>query len=160
MPPLITVYISPSTKALTIQKDMKKYREIDHNRMSRETFESKEYFYTLTLEDICLRFKISSHVVPSVRTSFPGKYRETGLRCPSCITVEETIPLETNHPVGRNSGNTSNPPVSNPTDTLNHIMLHCPTYGKFREGRNLKCDQQLVQFVRDVIQYRLENNQA
>ena len=142
-------YIRELNRAQLLE-DIKKYKKLDYNEMSKETFERKEYFYKLNLEDIRLRFKISSQVVPSVRTSFPGKYRENGLHCPSCTTVEET-----NQPLGRIS-----PTVSNPTDSLNHIMLHCPAYGKFRDGRNLECDQQLVEFVKDAIQYRMENNQA
>ena len=48
---------------------------------------------------------------------------------------------------------------SKPTDTQNHLLHHCPTFRNARIGKNMLDDQQVVDFFREVLEYRRENDQ-
>ena len=50
----------------------------------KDEYRRKDYFKTLDLEGARLRFRISSNMVESVRSNFPGQYRANGkpLTCP------------------------------------------------------------------------------
>ena len=65
-------------------EDIKKYKKLNFEECEKEEFKRKEYFNTLDLEGVRLKIKLTSKVVPTVRTHFKRKYRDKSLRCPSC----------------------------------------------------------------------------
>ena len=66
--------------------------------MAKEKFKPEEYFANLKLEDVRMKFKQTSRVLPTIRSHFKRKYKETSLKCPSCKDFRnETIPQEGSH---------------------------------------------------------------
>ena len=87
-----------------------------------------------------MKFKITGEVVPTVRKNFPGKYKSKSLICPSC----------------RNS----NTDIRNPKeDSQFHLMFECPTFEPLRMDKDLNNDEDLTSFFKEVIEYRIENNE-
>ena len=108
--------------------------------MSEEAFERKGYFYELSLEMVRLRFKIASKVVPTVRKNFKRKYQNTTLSCPSCKNLDNQ---------------NSNPQE----DSQSHLLLDCPAFEQLREDKDFSNDQELTEFFKAVIEYRIKNSQ-
>ena len=65
-------------------EDIKGYKKLDFEKLSKESFERKPYFYSMNLESVRMKFKISSHMVQTVRKICKGKYKLHSPRCPSC----------------------------------------------------------------------------
>ena len=104
---------------MELLEDVKKYKKLNYEELSLESFERKSYLNNLSLENARMRYKISSCVIPTVRSHFSRKYRPTSLSCPAC----------------RNS---SSPPStepedeSSPRDTVSHILLACNEYNDLK----------------------------
>ena len=109
-----------------------------------EEFKRKDYFYSLRLEDVRLKFKSESRVVPTIRNHFKRKYRSRSLNCPSCQVTSLSIPEE--------EGNEM-------LDTSRHILYHCPAFREQRLHRNFEDDQDLVDFLNEIIKYRIANDE-
>ena len=121
-----------------------------HEDLIKDEYRRKDYFKTLDLEGARLRFRISSNMVESVRSNFPGKYRAKGkpLTCPSCSNASVT-----------NQGN-STVVDSSPRDDLNHILTECKVYEDMRANRKIMTsDSDLVAFFKEVIEYRRLNKE-
>ena len=80
---LVKEYIKKLNKTQLLE-DIKKYKKLNHEEMCKEEFERKKYFQELNLEQVRMRMKVSSKVVPTVRSHFKRKYRNKTLSCPSC----------------------------------------------------------------------------
>ena len=159
-------YIS-NKQRLELLDDIKKYKKLDYEELAKEKFEKKQYFEELNLEEIRLKFKISSKVVPTVRSHFNNKYKGKGRRCPSCVqppifsSLEETSEplnvssrLEDDFPVSL-----SNPLTEEPSDSICHLVYDCPTFADQRRHKNMENDVDLCRFFKEIIQYRIENLQ-
>ena len=142
-------YVKELNKTKLLEES-KKYKKIEYSKLVKDTYERKDYFKTLDLEDARLRFRISSNMVDSVRSNFPGKYRAKGkpLACPFCSKEPET-----------NQGN-STVVDNSPRDNVDHIMTECKVYEDMRANRDIMTsDSDLVAFFKEVIEYRRLNNE-
>ena len=99
-------------------EESKRYKKVKYEDLVKDKYRRKDYFKTLDLEGARLRFRISSNMVESVRSNFPGKYRAKGkpLTCPSCSNQSVS-----------NQGN-STVVDSSPKDDLNHILTECKVH--------------------------------
>ena len=134
------LYIEDKNKAELLE-DIKKYKKLNYEEMSKETSKRKKYFFENNLEEVRFMFKIKSEILPTIRKNFPRKYKNQTLNCPSC----------------RSNDNDLSSPQE---DTQKHLMFNCPTFASLRMDKDLvNNDTHLLQFLRDVIQYRIENNE-
>ena len=98
------LYVTEKNKN-DLLEDIKGYKKLDYNELSKENFERKKYFFEQNIDDVRIMFKIKSEVLPTVRKNFSRKYRKQTLTCPSCRNISS--PKE---------------------DTQKHLMLECPTF--------------------------------
>ena len=125
-------------------EDCKKYKKLNHEEMETEEFGRKDYFHNLDLEGVRLRMKISSKVVPTVRSHFKRKYKEKSLRCPSCkhpSTQEEAQQPDSNYngvdqiqtPESTDQSGKSSSIGGEyiPLDLSSHLIHHCTTFRGF-----------------------------
>ena len=54
--------------------DIRGYKKLSYEELSAEKFERKPYLSNMDLENVRMKFKITSQVVPTIRKNFPGKY--------------------------------------------------------------------------------------
>ena len=54
-------------------EDIKKYKKLNYEEMSKETFKRKKYFFENNLEKVRLMFKIKSEILPTIKKNFPRK---------------------------------------------------------------------------------------
>ena len=140
-------------------EDSKKYKKLNHDEMEREEFGRKDYFNNLDLEGVRLRMKISSKVIPTIRSHFKRKYKEQSLRCPSCklpSSQEEAIQPDSNSngmdqiqtPESTDQAGKSSSYGSEdfPLDSSSHLIHHCPTFRKNLRNKDLSKDEDLVSF--------------
>ena len=149
--------------------DIRRSKKLDFEKMSKESFERKKYFFSMNLESVRMKFRISSHMVQTVRKNFRRRYQNVSLTCPSCKDSPLMIDMEVSssqgedfHPSGSFCQQISDDEMkssSKPTDTQNHLLHHCPTFRNARIGKNMLDDQQVVDFFREVLEYRRENDQ-
>ena len=106
---------------------IKSYKKLEHNVLSSEKFEAKEYLKTLNLPDARLRFATRSKMTKSVQMNFKGdpKCARNLWKCQDCLTP----------------------------DTQEHI-LRCPSYLHLRTNKDMKKDKDLVDYFRKVISIR------
>ena len=151
-------YIHEKQRAELLE-DSKQYKKLDHQKMASEPFERKKFFYELNLENARMRYKLHNDLVPSVRTHFSRKYRNTALTCPACARGLEDrpsqAPVTPPHTPGDRGSSDRN--FTLPSDTTTHILMHCEEY-KDPQGENFdpEDDTLLAQFFRRVVERRLE----
>ena len=108
---------------------MKSYQKIDYFERKKEDFELKDYFKNMTLENCRVMFGLRSKMTRTIKTHFFSdmEYAKSLWTCTSC---ESKI------------------------DTIFHVK-NCPFYAKIRQNYpNLDCDDQLVQYFKDIIKLR------
>ena len=140
--------------------------------MATKEFGRKDYFNKLDLEGVRLRMKISSKVVPTIRSHFKRKYKEQSLRCQSCkhpSSLEEASQpdsnsnemdiIQTSESAGQAEKSTSNGIEDSPLDSSSHLIHHCPTFRKNLRNKDLSKDEDLVLFFQEIIQHRIENKE-
>ena len=115
------------------------YKKLSYEDLSQEKFEKKSYFSELDLENVRMKFKIRSRVVPTIRKNFPSKYRNRSLTCQSCKSMHDPFSIP-------------------PEDSQSHLILECPAFVNFREGKNMENDLHLAQYFRAIIKHRMDNN--
>ena len=130
------LYITEKNKN-DLLEDIKGYKKLDYNELSKENFERKKYFFEQNIDDVRIMFKIKSEVLPTIRKNFSRKYKRQTLICPSCRNISS--PKE---------------------DTQKHLMLECPTFASYRLEKDLSKDTDLIDFFKSVIAHRIENNES
>ena len=135
----VKAYIKNLNKKELIE-DSKRYKKINLEENADEEFKRKDYFSALNLEDVRMKFKIESKVVPTIRNHFKRKYRNNSLKCPSCRMSSVSSHVEE-------------------FDTSTHVLYNCPTFRDQRMNKDFSNDQHLVDFFKFVIEYRMENNE-
>ena len=137
-------------------EDIKNYKKLDYEELSKEPFERKEFVYTLSLENARMRYKLLSKVVPTVRGHFPQKYRKTSLECPACRRGRQSdSPPPSLTSLSRHSQVSSE---ETPTDTSSHILLVCDNYADLKdETFDPSDDKKLSEFFRLVVKRRIES---
>ena len=106
---------------------MKNYKKIDYYIMALENFELKPYFLNLQLSAARDKFRLRSQTTRTVKMNFFNnkKFSADLWRCWHCPSM----------------------------DSQSHIRV-CPAYQKFREGRDLDNDLDLVNFFQQIIKLR------
>ena len=122
--------------------DVKNYKKLNHQEMSKETFEQKPFLRSLSLENSRMKYKVISNVIPTVRSHFSRKYRPRSLTCPGCTPTH----VPNNQEV--------------PKDTTEHILLTCDAYSDLKDEEfDHNNDRMLAEFFRKVVQRRLEEGE-
>ena len=108
----------------------KKYKKIKIESLSEEIFTRKGYLSNLNVSDARIRFRISSHMIQTVKMNFQSEptYRDDLWSCISCGKI----------------------------DTQQHL-LYCEGYSSFRQDKNLSLDADLVGYFKCILQHRLDN---
>ena len=133
---MVKVRILEKNKNLLVERaKSQNYAKISILELENNDFKLKSYCKTFNLFDARLRFKIESKMTPTIRMNFQSDSEFTRLlwACPGC-----SIPGD----------------VTGARDTQNHVLI-CDSYAKFREGRNLNVDEDLVSFFKAVINDRM-----
>ena len=107
-----------------ILKEIKSYKKIDYNTLSREDFETKSYITEMLPSDARLRFKIASQMVPNIKMNFKNdpKFKSELYKCDLCQEL----------------------------DTQEHLRV-CKGYSHLRDGKDLMNDLDLVTFFKEVL---------
>ena len=125
-------YVTELNRAHLLES-IKKLKKLNHEELSREKFERKEYFFALDLPSVRYRFRISSKML-DVRSNFPGKYRSVGFECPSC---KQTNRAE-----------------EQPPETQEHLENSCLAFSEIRSRYDLSDDKQIVMFFQEALAHR------
>ena len=109
------------------------YKKINLIRFENDNHEKKPYFSNLSVADGRLKFKIVSCMTPKVKMNFRSNkaFSKSLWKCENC-TSEKDIGFR---------------------DSQSHLIL-CPAFAKFREGKDLAKDKDLVDFFKAVIEQR------
>ena len=78
----VTKYVTNLNRTQLLE-DIKRYKKLDYKEFEGDEFKRKEYFDSLDLEGVRMKIKLTSKVVPTIRTHFKRKSKERSLRCPS-----------------------------------------------------------------------------
>ena len=115
---------------------VKHYKKIRAADIEADDFKLKRYFSVLDVPDARLRFKIRTSMTPTVMMNFQSdiQYTHTMWACVGCASLGDGARR----------------------DTQTHIMS-CSGYDKFRQGKDMTNDKEIVQYFRQVIQHRLES---
>ena len=126
----------------------KKYKKLDYHKLSNETFERKQYFANLSLENARMSFRVSSKLVPTIRSNYPSKYRrqDIPLTCPTCSN------LSSSPTSGLPTSDTAPPPLH----SQSHILTDCVGVSDLRAECNEKDDKSLAVFFRKVVARHIE----
>ena len=151
---------------IELLEEIKRYKKLEFEKMTKDEFKRKDYFSNLNLEDVRLKFKQTSKVIPTVRSHFKRKYKERSLKCPSCkefrdeTTLQEELhsPSANIHPL-ESLANQEDETSQKDMDTSFHLLYRCPAFREFRINKNFDNDQDLCDFLRQVIEYRMENHE-
>ena len=102
--------------------------------METNDFKLKSYFRNLSISDARLKFKLVSKMTPTVEMNFMSdkRFSINLWKCEGCIPMSG---------IGTR-------------DTQEHIIV-CPGYQKYREGKDLSKDSDLVSYFKCVIQHRM-----
>ena len=86
--------------------------------------------------------------------------------CPSCkdvevSTLEEDIVLShvEENSLSDNTMNQSKPSTYKKSDSSHHLLYECPAFWKIRKNKNFSNDKDLCDFMRLVIEHRMENDE-
>ena len=128
----IRKYVTELNRA-QILESVKKSKKLNYEELSSESFERKQYFFSLDLDSVRYRFRISSKML-DIRTNFPGKYRSVGFECPSCKQ--------------------SNRNEEQNIETQEHIEKSCIAFEEIRNQYDLSEDDQIVLFFQEALALR------
>ena len=100
--------------------------------IKEENMRRKEYFETKSLENTRLMFRIRTRMI-DLKANFKNKptNKKDGWKCEGCGTEIET----------------------------NCHVLVCKAYEQVRAGKDLKCDEDLVQFFKQVMKIRMKKKE-
>ena len=145
-------YIFEKNKSELLSQ-IKGYKKLSYEELSRETFERKPYFFNLSLENARMRFRVASKLVPTVLMNFPSKYRRIGrpLTCPSCSRPSST---PTSSSLTRESAELNNSP--DPLHSQTHILTDCMAVNDPSAECDPDDDTSLVVFFRKVVARHME----
>ena len=111
-----------------------KYKKIDTASFSCESFQMKQYFKELNLQQSCLQFKLNSKMTPKIASNFhcDPKYCEMNYLCVGCSVRR---------------------------DSEDHVT-RCERYSDLRQNLNLDVQKDLLTFFQLVIDRRTAEEQT
>ena len=119
---------------ITLLEQAKGYKKLDSLALACEEFKLKEYFSTYNLEDARLKFRLRSNCVSPCSTMQPSDWNN--------IKSSHMCPHHKESPK---------------LDLLSH-WSSCPEYAKYSNNRDLSREKDLLDFYRDIIKFRMEEN--
>ena len=124
-----------NSKLLEVAR-VKQYKKVVLDELKLNDFKLKPYFRNLSFKDAKLKFKLVSHMTPTIKMNFQSesKFSEKLWVCEACKPVKGF----------------------GFRDTQEHVMV-CSAYTEFREGRHLQNDKDLVEYFACVLQQRLRD---
>ena len=138
----IRKYITELNRA-TLLEEIKQYKKIDYETCLLEENKRKTYFFENSLDQVRDIYRVKCKMVESIRGNFPQKYRKDSLTCQSCKHL---------YP--------SNPSPDTIRDSQSHLLESCAAFTQTRSFFNLDTDIGIVNFLKEVIRHRIENNQV
>ena len=124
-----------------------KYKKINTECFSRESFQMKSYFKTLSIQQSRLQFKLNAKMTPKIASNFhrDPKYRDINYLCVGCS-------------VRGGSKSVSEEQTLN-TDSEDHV-LECFAYSDLRQNLDLDVQSDLLTFFQLVIDRRIAEEQT
>ena len=126
-----------------------RYKKIDTEKLSTESFEMQSYFKTLNLAQSRLKFKLISKICPTIASCFHRnpKYKKIGYLCEGCSVKQSSGSVS--HHVTESSSEELNKSI----DTSAHIE-RCSAYADLRMNLDLRDQRDLLTYVQAVINRR------
>ena len=114
-----------------LREEIKKLDKLSESKMSEEIFKTKDYLKSMTLDNARVKFKLRTKMLD---VNFNYKHQphneKTLWQCDSCQTS---------------------------IDTQSHIMW-CPAYKDLRTGKDINNDDDLIEYVKKVMDIREKLN--
>ena len=144
METFVKAEISKMNKAKIVQ-NMIGYKKICYEQHLNEPYKLQPYLKTLNIADARLRFKLKTHMAPSIMMNFPSdvRFSEQLWTCTGC---------------GDDGSDKADGQVGGRRDTQTHIMI-CPGYADMRIDKNLEDDKDLVRYFSQVIKKRMDTDE-
>ena len=141
---LVKAKIFERNKCELIQMS-RKYKKIDQENLSKESFSIKPYFKNLNVSQSRFKFRLNSRMTNLANNYHRmEKYRRIGYACVGCSGG--------NGAGGVGGGNNKPPNL----DTTEHVVI-CNAYSDLRIGRDLSnSDHDLVSYFQAVLSRRIE----
>ena len=123
------------TKLIELSRK-KQYKKVDLADLAINDFDLKPYFRNLSIPDSKLKFKITCHMVPGVKMNFQSDkgFAKKLWVCEACKSPGKLGLL----------------------DSQEHLLV-CSAYERFRLGKDFDKDEDLVEYVKCVLQERVQN---
>ena len=112
-----------------LKKIIEQKSKLRNGPIIEENFERKDYLSKMNLYDSRLNFQIRSKML-DVKFNFSAKHEHELWECDSCCSSIET---------------------------QSHL-LYCPAYASLREGKDIKNDEHLISYIREVMNVRTKLN--
>ena len=110
----------------SIKKEFAKYSKLMNTNLEEESLQIKDYVESMKLRDARMLFRLRSGMVNAkMNRKNDRQYSMDLWRCDDCRSM----------------------------DSQSHIMW-CPAYAGLREGKDLKCDKDLVKYYQQVMKIR------
>ena len=111
----------------SLKEKMKDLSKLDDFLIENDNFETKEYIRNMNVTDARVKFKLKTKML-DVKFNYKNDpiNQATLWRCDSCKSA---------------------------IDTQGHI-LWCPAYSELREGKDIKNEKHLIEYVKKVLQIR------
>ena len=109
------------------------YKKLNVIDLSKEKFETKPYFYELSLSKARTKFSIDTKMLKTVKSHFPSdKINEEELwKCGQCSRI----------------------------DSIRHL-IRCPFFSELRANKNLHTSiEDMVTYFQEIVTFRLEQAQ-
>ena len=126
-----------------------RYKKIDTEKLSTESFEMQSYFKTLNLAQSRLKFKLISKICPTIGSCFHQnpKYKKIGYLCVGCSVKQS------GESVSDQVTESSSEELNKSIDTSAHIE-RCSAYADLRMNLDLRDQRDLLTYVQAVINRR------
>ena len=110
----------------SIKREFAKYSKLMNKNLEEESLQIKDYVESMKLRDARMLFRLRSGMVNAkMNRKNDRQYSMDLWRCNDCHSM----------------------------DSQSHIMW-CPAYAGLREGKDLKCDKDLVKYYQQVMKIR------
>ena len=113
----------------SLKQNMSPKSKLRDGSAMEETFDRKEYLSTLNLHDSRIKFQLRSKML-DVKFNYSTKHEHELWLCDSCCSSIET---------------------------QSHLLF-CPAYASLREGKNIKNDDHLIEYIKTVMSIRTKLN--
>ena len=135
-----------------------KYKKVDHETCSKEKFEVKSYFKTMSIARSRLYFKVLNYITPTIRENFKSdkKFREVKFICSDCMEEEGSDSKLMSEARDRIEVDISSRRFRGYPDNQIHQMKFCRANQDLREGKNImESENDCVTFFQQLLDRRM-----